>query len=124
MPVDAVGAFNCEKVRRARQDHEFRIGDPRADILHQGDRRRRIVRPGNDEGPRRDRPDILPQIHVPDNPAADRVAAGIDLQEAIPDGSYLFREALIGFRGDGDLAQATSASIKEPSSAFPRLRAL
>jgi hypothetical protein len=37
--------------------------------------------------------------------------------------------ALIGFRGDGERgdgerAQATSASIKEPSSAFPRLRAL
>jgi hypothetical protein len=27
--------------------------------------------------------------------------------------------ALIGFRGDGELAQATSASIKEPSKAFP-----
>ena len=32
--------------------------------------------------------------------------------------------ALIGFRGDGERAQATSASIKEPSKAFPRLRAL
>jgi hypothetical protein len=32
--------------------------------------------------------------------------------------------ALIGFRGDGERTQATSASIKEPSSAFPRLRAL
>jgi hypothetical protein len=32
--------------------------------------------------------------------------------------------ALVGFRGDGDLAQATSASIKEPSKAFPRLRVL
>jgi hypothetical protein len=35
-----------------------------------------------------------------------------------------FLMALVGFRGDGDLAQATSASIKEPSKAFPRLRAL
>jgi transposase-like protein len=32
--------------------------------------------------------------------------------------------ALIGFRGDGKRAYVTSASIKEPSSAFPRLRAL
>ena len=32
--------------------------------------------------------------------------------------------ALVGFRGDGERAQATSASIKEPSKAFPRLRAL
>ena len=35
-----------------------------------------------------------------------------------------FRKALVGFRGDGERAQATSASIKEPSKAFPRLRAL
>src|SRR3954469_6188600 len=32
--------------------------------------------------------------------------------------------ALVGFRGDDERAQVTSASIKEPSSAFPRLRAL
>src|SRR4051812_13040694 len=32
--------------------------------------------------------------------------------------------ALVGFRGDGEWAQATSASIKEPSKAFPRLRTL
>ena len=32
--------------------------------------------------------------------------------------------ALVGFRGDGERAQATSASIKEPSKAFPRLRTL
>ena len=32
--------------------------------------------------------------------------------------------ALVGFRGDGERAQVTSASIKEPSNAFPRLRAL
>jgi hypothetical protein len=36
----------------------------------------------------------------------------------------VFLEALVGFRGDGERAQATSASIKEPSKAFPRLRAL
>ena len=33
-------------------------------------------------------------------------------------------KALIGFRGDGERVQATSASIKEPSKAFPRLRVL
>ena len=32
--------------------------------------------------------------------------------------------ALVGFRGDGEWAQATSASIKEPSKAFPRRRVL
>jgi hypothetical protein len=32
--------------------------------------------------------------------------------------------ALVGLRGDGERAQTTSASIKEPSKAFPRLRAL
>ena len=32
--------------------------------------------------------------------------------------------ALVGFRGDVGRAQATSASIKEPSSALPRLRVL
>jgi hypothetical protein len=32
--------------------------------------------------------------------------------------------ALVGFRGDGERYQVTSASIKELSSAFPRLRAL
>src|SRR3954453_17877822 len=32
--------------------------------------------------------------------------------------------ALVGLRGDGERAQATSASIKEPSKAFPRLRTL
>jgi hypothetical protein len=35
-----------------------------------------------------------------------------------------FPEALVGFRGDGERAQATSASIKEQSKAFPRLRTL
>src|SRR3954470_24306991 len=34
------------------------------------------------------------------------------------------KEALVGLRGDGKRAQATSASIKEPSKAFPRLRVL
>jgi DNA invertase Pin-like site-specific DNA recombinase len=42
--------------------------------------------------------------------------------------STVYREvklaALIGFRGDGERVQVTSASIKEPSKAFPRLRAL
>jgi hypothetical protein len=33
-------------------------------------------------------------------------------------------EALVGFRGDGERAYVTSASIKEPSKAFPRLRVL
>jgi hypothetical protein len=33
-------------------------------------------------------------------------------------------KALFGFRGDVGRAQATSASIKEPSSALPRLRVL
>jgi hypothetical protein len=33
-------------------------------------------------------------------------------------------KALVGFRGDGERAQMTSASIKEPSKAFPRLRVL
>src|SRR3954469_2251474 len=32
--------------------------------------------------------------------------------------------SLVGFRGDGERDQVTSASIKEPSNAFPRLRAL
>jgi hypothetical protein len=34
------------------------------------------------------------------------------------------QEALVGFRGDDERHQATSASIKALSSAFPRLRAL
>jgi hypothetical protein len=38
--------------------------------------------------------------------------------------SFEIGQALIGFRGDGERVQATSASIKEPSKAFPRLRAL
>src|SRR3954451_2601714 len=33
-------------------------------------------------------------------------------------------KALVGFRGDGERVQVTSASIKEPSKALPRLRAL
>src|SRR3954452_23944162 len=37
---------------------------------------------------------------------------------------FLQKRALVGFRGDGERAQATSASIKEPSKAFPRLRTL
>ena len=40
------------------------------------------------------------------------------------DSAMSFGLALIGFRGDGERVQATSASIKEPSKAFPRLRAL
>jgi defect-in-organelle-trafficking protein DotC len=39
-------------------------------------------------------------------------------------GDRIVRMALVGFRGDGERAQATSASIKEPSKAFPRLRTL
>jgi len=35
-----------------------------------------------------------------------------------------FSKALVGFRGDGERAHVTSASIKEPSKAFPRLRVL
>jgi hypothetical protein len=38
--------------------------------------------------------------------------------------SSIIKVALVGFRGDGERAQVTSASIKEPSNAFPRLRAL
>jgi hypothetical protein len=36
----------------------------------------------------------------------------------------IFSMALVGFRGDGERAHVTSASIKEPSKAFPRLRVL
>jgi hypothetical protein len=36
----------------------------------------------------------------------------------------LITKALVGFRGDGERAHVTSASIKEPSKAFPRLRVL
>ena len=41
-----------------------------------------------------------------------------------PTGKLVIDMALVEFRGDGERAQATSASIKEPSNAFPRLRAL
>jgi hypothetical protein len=48
-------------------------------------------------------------------------SARVDLSDL--NRSYI-DEALVGFRGDGERAQVTSASIKEPSNAFPRLRAL
>jgi hypothetical protein len=39
-------------------------------------------------------------------------------------GVLISETALVGFRGDRERAHVTSASIKEPSKAFPRLRVL
>jgi CRP-like cAMP-binding protein len=41
-----------------------------------------------------------------------------------PVGAMVQMKALVGLRGDGERAHVTSASIKEPSKAFPRLRVL
>ena len=53
-----------------------------------------------------------------------------DKRVSVPDLPTYYRrpglklKALVGFRGDGERAHVTSASIKEPSKAFPRLRVL
>ncbi len=65
-------------------------------------------------------------LHMP-APAANGalVLLGISMGAGVTPGFQAQnREALVGFRGDGERAQATSASIKEPSKAFPRLRTL
>src|SRR4051812_28277713 len=64
-------------------------------------------------------------IGVKGDIAADDIGCGLlDSQYDRSEVLGIIGMALVGFRGDGERAQATSASIKEPSKAFPRLRVL
>jgi hypothetical protein len=86
-------------------DLEKRIGQTRADLVYV-DAVLRLF--GETE----------PAVIAPKKPAPARSEPRRDSRRPH------FLRALVGFRGDDERHQATSASIKALSSAFPRLRAL